>query len=89
MATHRSAEKRHRQSLKRRARNRFSKATYRTVIKSALELAKAGKTAEAKEKAKAATRLLDKAAIHGVLHKKTAQRNISRLHLQINALSPK
>ncbi len=85
MATHRSAEKRHRQSLKRRARNRHANSTIRTLIRSAVELSQAGKTAEAKEKARAATRLLDKAAVHGVMHKKTAQRTISRLNARVNS----
>ena len=85
MATHKSAEKRYRQSLKRRARNRHANSTIRTLIKDALELAASGKKAEAKEKARAATRLLDKAAIHGIMHKKTAQRTISRMHVRINA----
>ena len=89
MATHRSAEKRYRQSLKRRARNRFAKATYRTAMKSALELATAGNKKEALDKAKLATKLLDKAAIHGVIHKKNAQRSISRLHARINTLTAK
>lgn len=58
-------------------------------MKTALELAASGKTAEAKEKAKLATKMLDKAAIHGVLHRKAAQRNISRLHTKINSLTAK
>lgn len=56
-------------------------------MKSALALAKSGKTEEAKAAARAATRLLDKAAVHGVLHKKNAQRNISRLTMRINSLT--
>jgi small subunit ribosomal protein S20 len=86
MATHRSAEKRHRQSLKRRARNRLAKSTIRTTMKNALVLAKSGKADEAKAQAQAATRLIDKAAVHGILHKKNAQRNISRLNARVNAL---
>ena len=89
MATHPSAEKRHRQSLKRRARNRLSKATIRTTIKNAVTLAESGKTDEAKAKAREATRLLDKAAVHGTLHKKNAQRTISRLNARIHALGAK
>lgn len=86
MATHRSAEKRHRQSLKRRARNRLARATYRTAVKSAVNVAEAGNAEDAKEKTQAATRLLDKAARHGIVHKKNAARKISRLQKRINSL---
>ena len=87
MATHKSAEKRHRQNLKKNEHNRFAKATFRTAMKNALTSAQAGKKEEAKEQARAATKLLDKAAVHGVLHKKTAQRKISRLNSAVNKLT--
>lgn len=83
MATHKSAEKRHRQSVKRRDRNRFAKATIRSTLKKALTLAEAGKVEEARAAAKVATKLLDKAAVHGVLHKKNAARRIGRLASRI------
>lgn len=86
MATHRSAEKRHRQNLKRRARNRDARSTLRTAIKDAVSLAESGDAKGAKEKARVATRLLDKAAIHGLVHKKNAMRRISRLNARIKAL---
>lgn len=85
MATHKSAEKRHRQSLKKRDRNRFAKSSIRTTLKKALSLAEAGKVEEAKAAAKLATKLLDKAAVHGVVHKKNAARRISRLTTGIAA----
>lgn len=87
MATHRSAEKRHRQNLKRRARNRLAKATFRTAIKKATTLAAAGDAQPAKSAAVDAISLLDKAAIHGIIHKKTAARKISRLQKRLNKLS--
>lgn len=87
MATHASAEKRHRQSLKRRARNRFAKSTFRTAVKDAITLAQSGDAKAAKEATRTAIRLLDKAAVHGVLHKKTAQRQISRLDIRIAQLT--
>ena len=85
MATHKSAIKRHRQSLKRRARNRFAKSTIRSQIKSALQSIESGNKEQAKEAATTATTLLDKAAIQGVLHKNTARRKISRLQKKIAA----
>ena len=86
MANNPSAEKRHRQNLKRRESNRIAKAALRTEIKSALRSAKTGEREQALAHAKKATSLLDKAAIHGVMKKNTVQRTISRLHRRINAL---
>lgn len=84
MATHSSALKRHRQSLKRRERNRVAKSSIRTAIKKTSLLIQGGDLDGAKKQAGIATRLLDKAAIHGVLHKKTAARTISRLQQKLN-----
>jgi small subunit ribosomal protein S20 len=87
MATHKSAAKRHRQSLKKKARNRFAKATIRTTSKSALEAAQSGNKEEAKTALKIATRSIAKASVHGTLHKKTAARKISRLTKRVNKLA--
>ncbi|MCP3144777.1 30S ribosomal protein S20 [Pyxidicoccus xibeiensis] len=78
MANTKSAEKRHRQSLKRRARNVTVRGEVKTAVKSAREAltTKAGNTADA---LKAASKALNKAASKGVLHKRTASRRISRL----------
>ena len=89
MATHKSAEKRHRQNIKRRASNRLAKSTFRTAIKSALQHAEAGEAEQAKSQANLAMKLIDKAAIHGVLHKNNAQRRISRLQKRVGSLLSK
>lgn len=78
MANHKSAEKRHRQSLKRRERNREIKAAVRTAMKRA-RAASESKDPQAKELARAAESLLAKAAAKGVINKKNAARNISRV----------
>lgn len=85
MATHASAEKRHRQSLKRKERNRSAKAAIRTAIKRTFELLDKGDTEGAKAAAKSATSLLDKAFVHGVIHKNSAKRRISRIHTRLKA----
>lgn len=86
MATHKSAEKRDRQSVKRRERNVSSKSAVKTRIKSLLS-AVGTKDKEASEKAlKAAVPAIDKAAAKGVIHKKNASRKISRLTKKINAI---
>jgi small subunit ribosomal protein S20 len=84
MATHKSAIKRHRQSLKRRAMNRSRKSELKTWIKKV-------RTAQDKETAKAAynkvVSLLDKLATKGIIHKNKASNQKSRLALFINKLA--
>lgn len=82
MANHKSAAKRHRQSLERRLRNRIIKASLHTQIKKAhVEIT--AKTAKAGEgEIRAAQSAIATAASKGVLHKKTAARRISRLMKQ-------
>lgn len=87
MANHASAEKRHRQSLRRRERNRFARATIRTAIKKAHSHVEEGNADAAHDAAKKATSLLDKAAIHGVIHKNTVRRSISRLNKKVASIS--
>jgi len=87
MANHASAAKRHRQSLKRRARNRFAKATIRSKIRETMAVLEGENPSkeEAAKLAREATSLLDKAAIHGVLHKNTARRTIARLNQKVSS----
>lgn len=86
MATHKSAEKRDRQSKKRRERNIADKSAIKTTIKSVLSAVET-KDKEASAKAlKAAIPALDKAAVKGVIHRKNASRKISRLTKKINTL---
>jgi len=87
LATHKSAEKRDRQSVKRRERNIAAKSAIKTKIKAVLSAAE-NKDKEAAVKAlKIAVPALAKAAVKGgVLHKKNASRKISRLTKRINAL---
>jgi small subunit ribosomal protein S20 len=86
LATHKSAEKRDRQSEKRRERNVATKSAIKTKVKSVLSAVET-KDKEASVKAlKAAIPALDKAAVKGVIHKKNASRKVSRLTKKINAL---
>ena len=87
MATHRSAEKRHRQSERRRARNVSTKSQVKTRIKSLIATVEAKDAQDAGEKLLTATKAIDKAASKGIIHKKTASRKISRLTRKVNALS--
>lgn len=87
MATHSSAIKRHRQSLKRREQNRLAKATFRTFVKKTLKAVEAKDVDAANSFSKGAISLIDKAVVHGVLHKNTARRTISRLQKRVNSIS--
>ena len=85
MANHKSAIKRHRQSLKRRERNRNVKSTIRTSAKEVRALLASGDAKGAAEKVKVTERLLAKAAAKGILPLKTASRQISRLAARVAA----
>jgi len=74
-----SAEKRHRQSLARYARNKSARASVRTAIKKAHQALASTNLNEAKEAVRLATQALDKAASKGVLHANNAARNVGRL----------
>lgn len=79
MANHPSAVKRHKQSLKRRARNRLIKTSIRTAVKNTWNAVEAGDKELASSECKKAIKLLDSAAQKGVLHKANASRRVSRL----------
>ncbi|WP_309571368.1 30S ribosomal protein S20 [Deinococcus sp.] len=79
---HKSAQKRHRQSLKRRMVNRSRKSTIKTYTKKALETITAGADTSAADIAAAQSKaesLIDKAAKGSTIHKNTAARKKSRL----------
>ena len=78
MATHRSAKKRHAQSLRRRARNNQIQKTVRGAVRE-LRDAKASKSKDVPKLLANAERLLRKAASKGVMHKRTVSRTVSRL----------
>lgn len=85
MANHKSAVKRHKQSLKRAARNRAVKTRIRNVVKSVRAAIRDKDQVKAAELLVAATSTLDKAAGKGVVHWKKAARKISRLSKAVNA----
>lgn len=84
MANHASAIKRHRQSLKRRDRNRGKKAAVRNAIKDAREAAQAGDKAKATKLLHAAERMIASAGGRNVFHRRNASRKISRLTVFVN-----
>ena len=81
----RSAIKAHRQSIKRRLRNRAVKSATKTAIKHANEAIVGGNIDDAREAVRNALKTLDRAARKGVVHSNNAGRRKSRLLLKYNA----
>lgn len=86
MATHKSAEKRDRQSKKHRTRNVAAKSAIKTKVKSVIESVDGKNKENSINALKVAIPALDKAAGKGLIHKKNASRKISRLTKKVNAL---
>ncbi|HLH51038.1 MAG TPA: 30S ribosomal protein S20 [Candidatus Binataceae bacterium] len=83
---HPSAEKRHRQSLKRQARNRLIKSRVRTIAKNTLEALEGKDANAAAEALRAAMKAFDKAASKGVIKRNTASRKIARLSKRLHQM---
>lgn len=82
MATHKQAEKRHRQSLKRQELNSYYEATMRNLLKSARSAISSGAVA-AGDTVKKAVSWIDHVAVKGVIPKQRASRLKSRLESQL------
>jgi small subunit ribosomal protein S20 len=78
MANIKSAEKKNRQMIKNRARNRAAMSTLRSAVKKA-RAAIDSKTAEAAALRKEAISVINRAVTKGVLKAQTASRYVSRL----------
>lgn len=86
MANHKSAVKRHRQSLKRNARNNAMKTRVKNVIKAVRQAVDQNDKEQAQAALRDATSVLDKASTKKTLHWRNASRRISRLHQAVNKL---
>lgn len=84
---HPSAQKRYRQSLKRRTRNQAVRTRMRHEIRKVREAIEKKDASAAASELKEAMKVISKAASKGVIHRNTASRHISRLSKQIAALS--
>ena len=71
---------------KARLRNKAVKSQVKTEVKKVDAAIEAGDTAAAKEAAQSASRLIDKAASKGVMHKNTAANKKSSIDRRINKL---
>jgi small subunit ribosomal protein S20 len=79
VANIKSAEKRHRQSLKRRSRNVHWRSSVKTAVKKVRDAVAAKEPAKAKDALKAAETILKKAATKGAIHARSASRHVGRL----------
>lgn len=79
MSKSKSAVKRHKQSLKRKIRNRHIRSTVKTVVKEVRTALSGSDTPKTGEILKEAASVIARAGSKGVLHKKTVARKVSRL----------
>lgn len=83
----RSAIKKHRQSLKRKARNLNYRSRLKTLSKGIDNAIENRDLARSQEILKTAISVFSKAATKGVIHKRTASRNVSRFSKNVYNLS--
>ena len=83
---HKSAIKRHRQNVKRQARNQIVRTRVRHAVRELREVIAKKDTATAETMLRDTMKTLDKAVTKGVLHRNNAARRISRLSQQVAAL---
>jgi small subunit ribosomal protein S20 len=81
-----SAAKRHRQSERRRVRNRAVRSQVRSSIRRFLAAVHTNNREQASDQLKSVTQLIDSAAHKGVYHKNTAARTKSRLTRKLNTM---
>lgn len=86
MANTKSAEKRNRQNVKARERNRAHRSTLRTAIKKLRAAVSSGDAAKAQELLPVTLGVIDKTAQKQVIHTNTASRYKSRLAKKVAAL---
>jgi small subunit ribosomal protein S20 len=86
VANHPSALKRHRQSVKRHARNQIIKTRVRNLVRAVRDAIRNGDRSAARSEFARATRALDKAVVKGVFHRNNASRRIARLARAVGRL---
>jgi small subunit ribosomal protein S20 len=84
LANHKSALKRNRQSLIRRDRNRANRTKVKSAVKKIDAAIEVESVEQAQEALVAAVPIIERAAVKGAFHKKTASRKVSRLTQRVN-----
>ncbi len=87
MSKSKSAVKRHKQSLKRKIRNRHIRSTVKTVVKEVRTALSGSDTLKTGEILKEASSVIARAGSKGVLHKKTVARKVARLSKAVHKAS--
>ena len=85
MPTTKSAKKRLRQSLEKRAQNRATKSAVKTQVRKVRQAVAAGDLAAAETELRLAAKKLDRAGVKRVIHPNAASRTKSRLAHLIRA----
>ncbi|HXH05569.1 MAG TPA: 30S ribosomal protein S20 [Vicinamibacterales bacterium] len=88
MATHKSAEKAHRQSLRRRERRRAHRSRLRTALRALRAAIDRGDRAAAERLLGATVGLIDRMAVKGIIHRNAAARYKSRLMKRLRRAEP-
>jgi small subunit ribosomal protein S20 len=88
LANTRSAEKRNRQTQKRRARNQGVRTRVKSAVKKVRETLERGELAAAQQAFLEAARVIDQASSKGVVHRNTASRKIARLARAVAKAAP-
>jgi len=86
MANHKSAIKRHKQSIKRALRNRSQRTRVKNVVKDVRAAINDNDKERAQKALSGAASVMGKAANKGAIHWKTAARKVSRLAKAINIM---
>jgi small subunit ribosomal protein S20 len=86
MANTKSAEKRNRQNVEHRTRNRSQRSRMRSAIKDLRTAVEQGEAKAARELLPTTLRIVDMSASKGVIHANTAARYKSRLSKAVAAL---
>jgi small subunit ribosomal protein S20 len=87
MANTKSAEKRNKQALARRDRNRQLTSRLRTAVKKLRAAVESGNQAAAQELLASTLSTVDATATKGVIHKNAAARTKSRLQKALNGMA--
>ena len=87
MANIKSAEKRARQTIKRRAHNMALRSKLRTAIKSVTNAVDAGNKEEAAANLKVTSPIIDSMVNKGIIHRNKAARHKSHLSARVRELS--
>ena len=86
VANHKSAEKRNRQALVQRLRNRAIKSRMKNSMRLVDEAIASGSIEQAREALKNAIPVIAKTGAKGTIHKKNASRKVSHLTKRVNKM---